>query len=168
MPGMNEITIFKCDPNGKILWKYQGTVLSHAAGTIVIEATFNREDMPFQGIVLKTNDRFIETFHTDRWYNIFEIHDRDDGSLKGWYCNIGRPAIFKDANKLLYDDLALDLWVTPDGEQFILDEDEFADLDLDESTRAHALEGLMQLQEYFYHKFRDRRIGSAKETTKPF
>ena len=152
---MNDISIYKCDSDGKILWQYQGKVLSHLAGTIVIEATFNREDTPFGEIVLKTNDRFIETFHIDRWYNIFEIHDRDDGHIKGWYCNVGRPAVLKDDNKLLYDDLALDLWVTPYGEQRVLDEDEFADLDLDETTRAHALDGLAQLQEYFYQKFED-------------
>jgi len=152
---MNEITIYKCDSHGKILWQYPGMVLSRVADTIVIESAFNREDTPFEGIVLKTNDRFIETFHLDRWYNIFEIHDRDDGHIKGWYCNVGRPAVLKDNNKLFYDDLALDLWVTPDGEQRALDEDEFADLELDENTRRHALDGLAQLQEYFYQKFRD-------------
>ncbi len=152
---MNEITIYKCDSKGKILWQYQGTVLSHVAGTIVVEANFNREDTPFQGIVLKTNDRFVETFHTDRWYNIFEIHDRDEGHIKGWYCNVGRPAVIKDNNKLLFADLALDLWVTLDGDQRILDEDEFADLELDEDSRIHAREGLAQLQEYFYQKFLD-------------
>jgi len=157
---MNEITIYKCDSKGKILWQYQGKILSHASGTIVIEAEFNRDDTPFQGIVIKTNDRFIETFHTDRWYNIFEIHDRDEGQIKGWYCNIGRPAVIVDDNKLLYDDLALDLWVTPDGDQMILDEDEFADLELDQATRIHAREGLAQLQEFFYNKFSDGRIGS--------
>ena len=155
---MNEINIYKCDSNGNILWQYQGMVISNVAFTIVVEAFFNREDTPFQGIVFKTNDRFIETFHTDRWYNIFEIHDRDDGHIKGWYCNVGRPAVLKDDNKLFYDDLALDLWVTPDGEQMVLDEAEFAALDLDEGTRTHALDGLAQLQEYFYQKFKDRRV----------
>lgn len=150
---MRNITIYKCDSNGKELWNYQGKVISHESGTIVIEANFNREDTPLQGIVLRTNDLFIETFHTDRWYNIFEVHDRDHGYIKGWYCNIGRPAVLKDDNKLYYDDLALDLWVTPDGEQVTLDEDEFAELELDERTRVLALDGLAQLQEYFHQKF---------------
>jgi len=157
---MNDIAIYKCDSKGKVLWQYQGKVISHVANTIVVEAFFNREDTAFQGIVLKTNDRFLETFHTDRWFNIFEIHDRDDGHLKGWYCNVGRPAVLKDDNKLFYDDLALDLWVSPDGEQRVLDEGEFADLDLDESMRARALDGLAKLQEYFYLKFKDRKTGS--------
>jgi len=160
---MNEISIYKCDPNGKVLWQYSGVVIRSTATTIVIEATFNREDMPFQGIVFKKNDRFIETFHTDRWYNIFEIHDREDGHLKGWYCNVGRPAILDGEDQLSYEDLALDLWVTPDGEQVILDEEEFASLEIDEATRENALEGLAQLQDYFYQKFGDRRSRSAKD-----
>lgn len=150
---MRNITIYKCDPDGKILWQYPGKVLQQEAGLVVIEAFFNREDTPFQDILLKMNDRFIETFHTDRWYNIFEIHDRDTGEIKGWYCNIGRPAVLKDGDKLFYDDLALDLWVTQDGKQILLDEDEFAELDLDEDTRARALQGLTFLKEYFQQKF---------------
>jgi hypothetical protein len=151
---MNELTIYKCDAHGKVLWQYPGQILSHEAGAIVIDSYFNREDTPFQGIVIKTKDRFIETFHTDRWYNIFEIHDREDGHIKGWYCNIGRPAVLKGKTRLLYEDLALDLWVTPDGAQQVLDEDEFEALMLDEDTRSHALEGLAQLREYFHCKFK--------------
>jgi predicted RNA-binding protein associated with RNAse of E/G family len=38
-------------------------------------------------------------------------------------------------------DLALDLWVTPDRQQVVLDEDEFAALDLDPDTRSRAQKG---------------------------
>jgi hypothetical protein len=154
MPGMNELTIYKCDAHGKVLWQYQGQVLRLEAGAVVIDSYFNRENTLFQGIVLKTNDQFIETFYTDRWYNIFEIHDREDGHIKGWYCNIGRPAVLKGNFRLFYEDLALDLWVTADGAQMVLDEGEFAELELDEDTQAHALAGLAQVQEYFYCKFK--------------
>lgn len=152
---MNEITIFKCDHHGKVLWQYQGVIINQEAGSIVLEAFFNRRDTPYEGIVIRANDRFIETFHTDRWYNIFEIHDRDDGDIKGWYCNIGRPAVLKGKNKLFYDDLALDLWVTRHGDQKVLDEEEFDELGLDETTRTHALAGLAQVKEFFYQKFKD-------------
>jgi len=72
----------------------------------------------------------VEVYYTDRFYNIFEIHDRDDRYLKGWYCNVGPPAVMEADNRLSYVDLALDLWVVPDGVQTELDEDEFAALDL--------------------------------------
>jgi len=151
---MNELTIYKCDAHGKVIWQYQGQVSSREGSIIVVISYFNREDTPFQGIVFKTNDRFIETFYTDRWYNMFEIHDREDGHIKGWYCNIGRPAELKGKSGLFYEDLALDLWVTPDGTQQVLDEDEFYALKLDNDTQAQALAGLAQVQEFFYCKFK--------------
>jgi len=49
-------------------------------------------------------------------------------------------------------DLALDLWVTPSGTQTVLDEDEFAELVLDEATRERALAALAELQKIFKGK----------------
>ena len=77
----------------EVTWQYEGVVLNRAENYVTLEALFNRDDMPFMDIVLKRNDRFVETFYSDCWYNIFEIYDRDDGKFKGWYCNIGKPAI---------------------------------------------------------------------------
>ena len=48
---------------------------------------------------LRRGDRFIETYYTDRWYNIFEIHAREDDRLKGWYCNIAKPAVMEAGNE---------------------------------------------------------------------
>jgi len=114
-----------------------------------IEAPFNGADTPFMGTFIKNGDIFMETYYTDRWYNIFEIHDRDDGTLKGWYCNIGKPAQLESEELISYVDLALDLWVAPDGTQTTLDEDEFAALDLDPETRARARLALEELQALF-------------------
>ena len=123
--------------------------MKKSENAVILEALFNLDDMPFMGIVLKRADRFVELFYTDRWYNIFEIHDRDTDALKGWYCNISQPAVFESDEVLSFIDLALDLWVTPDGNQIILDEDEFKDLNLDESTRNKALETTLELKELF-------------------
>ena len=136
---------------GEVKWKYDGVVLHRDENSIVLEAFFDRPDMPFMDIVLKKNDRFVETFFTDRWYNIFEIHDRDDGKRKGWYCNVGMPAVIEDGI-VSYIDLALDLWVSVDWKQTVLDEDEFGDLNLTEELRASALSGLQDLQTHFENK----------------
>jgi predicted RNA-binding protein associated with RNAse of E/G family len=48
-----------------------------------------------------------------------------------------------------YVDLALDLWVAPDGTQTVLDEDEFAALDLDAETRQQARAALEEVQRLF-------------------
>src|SRR3990172_97750 len=107
--------------------------------------------MPFMDTVLKRDDRFVETFYSDRWYNVFAIYDRDDGRFKGWYCNIGCPAeIEKDT--VSYVDLALDLWVAANGAQTVLDEDEFLELSMDEMTRAQAAAALEDLKRKFENK----------------
>jgi hypothetical protein len=139
--------IIKKNPAGETVFQYKGEVLQRAANSVTLEAFFGRDDLPFLDVVLKKGDRFVETFYTDRWYNIFEIHDRDDGKLKGWYCNIGRPAVIEDG-AVSYVDLALDLWVSVDGKQTTLDEDEFAALDLDEQTARRARDALIELQEW--------------------
>ena len=106
--------------------------------------------------VLRQGDRFVETFYTDRWYNIFEIHDLEDDRIKGWYCNVGCPAVREADDRLSYVDLALDLWVAPDGLQTVLDEAEFIALQLDGETRRAAKAGLEGLKKVFSG---DRRPG---------
>jgi hypothetical protein len=145
MSGM-KITVLKKNLAGEVTWQYEGVVLHREENKITLEALFNRDDMPFMDIVLKRNDRFVETFYSDRWYNIFEIYDRDDGRIKGWYCNIGKPAVLEDGI-VSYVDLALDLWISADGKQTVLDEDEFEELELDDDTRQNALAGLEGLRQ---------------------
>lgn len=102
-------------------------------------------------ITLKRNDRFVETFYSNRWYNIFEIYDRDDGRFKGWYCNIGKPAIIAD-DFVSYVDLALDLWVSADGRQTVLDEDELAAWNLDDQLKLKVYESLQELKSHLSNR----------------
>ncbi len=102
------------------------------------------------GTIIRTGDRFIETYFTERWYNVFEIHDREDDRLKGWYCNIGRPAVMESENTISYVDLALDLWVAPDGSQTVLDEDEFDALDLDAKHKVPGAGGVNRTAGTFF------------------
>lgn len=146
------ITVQKKNLAGEVTWQYEGSVLKREPNFVVLEAFFNRPDTPFMDVVLKENDRFVETFYTDRWYNIFEIYDRDDGKIKGWYCNIGKPAVIEDG-VVSYVDLALDLWVSAEGEPTILDEQEFETLDLDDESRISALSGLNELRLLFENQY---------------
>ena len=143
-----KIKVQKKDPTGKVLIEYEGDELRRDENSITLEALFTRDDMPFMDVVFKNGDRFVEHYFSDRWYNIFVIHDRDDGRLKGWYCNIGKPALIQ-ANVVSYMDLALDLWVSADGKQTVLDEDEFEALDLDDELRNGAMRGLEDLKTLF-------------------
>ncbi|HLE90172.1 MAG TPA: DUF402 domain-containing protein [Anaerolineales bacterium] len=140
-----KIKVQKKNPAGEVTYEYEGVLLSRDGNSITLEALFNREDMPFMDVVLKKGDRFVEHYYADRWYNIFAVYDRDDGQIKGWYCNIGKPALIDDG-VVSYVDLALDLWVSVNGKQTVLDEDEFEKLDLNEELSAGALNGLNELK----------------------
>jgi len=131
------ITVIKNDYRGVEVWRYPGTVLARGESWITLEATFNRPDRVTPYHTFRQGDRFVEWFYTDRWYSIFEMHDVDDDRLTGWYCNISRPAVI-GADTVRADDLALDLYVAPDGALTVLDEDEFDALPIDDSTRQAA------------------------------
>jgi protein associated with RNAse G/E len=148
MLGIMKIKAQKLGLDGEILIEYEGEEIERGENFIVFEAIFTRDDMPFQDVIFKKGDRFVEYYYTDRWYNIFEIYDRDDGQIKGWYCNIGKPAKI-EGNLVSYVDLALDLWVSLDGKQTVLDEDEFAELNLNEEIWAGAMRGLETLMDMF-------------------
>jgi hypothetical protein len=147
-----EMTIIKNDHNGQEVWRYPGRVLVQSPRGYLFEAHFNRSDLDFNGMLLKENDRFLELYLLGKYYNIYQIYDRDDGRLKGWYCNVTKPVRVKDSS-ISYDDLALDLLVFPDGRQLVLDEDEFAELSLPAELAQNARAGLAELQQLFREKF---------------
>jgi uncharacterized protein len=142
------VVVIKLNAERREAWRYSGQVLRRWPDAVLLEAHFNRDDMDFHGIIFGRGDRFIELYYSDRWYNIYELHDRADGHLKGWYCNVTRPAEIRDG-EVTYVDLALDLLVYPDGGQLVLDEDEFAELNLDPQTSAQARSALEELQRIF-------------------
>lgn len=148
---MNDITVLKRNLSGEVTWQYKGRVLERESNCVLLEAFFNRDDTPFMNVVLKRGDRFVERFCADCWYNIFEIYDRDDEHFKGWYCNVGYPAVL-EKDTVSYIDLALDLWVAADGTQTVLDEEEFLELTIDVMTRTQAVSALEELKRKFAKK----------------
>jgi len=142
---MDSITVIKLNIDRQETFRYTGRVLERRPDGVVLEAFFNRSDLPFHGLVMGKGDRFVEGYYNRRWYNIFEMHDRLDDHLKGWYCNVTLPAEIS-FQQVAYVDLALDLLVFPGGRQLVLDEDEFNALELDPSTHTQALAALHELQ----------------------
>jgi len=143
-----DITVIKLDHKGNETWRYKGQLLNRSSSSLTIEAFFDRSEIDLHGMSLCFGDRFVETYYIDRWYNIFEIHDKDNDQLKGWYCNIGYPAEIQE-NSISYKDLALDLLVFPDGFQIVLDEDEFNEINLTAVERRNAIDALKKLQTHF-------------------
>jgi hypothetical protein len=144
---MPDTWVIKCNAWGEEVWRYPACVLRQSAGEVVVEAIFNRPDLPFHGVTLKNGDRFVETFSTTLWFNIFEVHDREDDALKCWYCNVTYPAKIQPG-VISYNDLALDMLVFPGGGWLVLDEDEFTELGLAPNVKTQALEALEQLKEW--------------------
>ncbi len=145
------LTVRKFNLNQELVIAYDGTLLERTADTIVLEARFQRETMDLGYTILEHDDRFIEHFFDNRWYNIFEIHSVHDDHLKGWYCNIARPAVFSEAT-IEQIDLALDVWINPDGSYHVLDQDEFDALSLDRITRLRAQQAIGELLYLLYHR----------------
>jgi hypothetical protein len=144
----NPVTVIKRNHQGKEVWRYEGQILHCNPKGMLIEAFFNRDDLPFHGVIFKQHDRFEELYLRDHWFNIFAIHDRDTQELKAWYCNVTRPTIFKH-HLIMYDDLALDLLVFPTGRKMVLDQDEFEELALSEREIVAAQAGLHELLSLF-------------------
>jgi uncharacterized protein len=138
-----DVMVYKLDLSGKTIIEYPGTLLARNGDEVIVEARFQRGRMDLGYVTLKTGDRFVEHFYGQRWYNVFAIYDVDDGALKGWYCNITRPAEFVRVAAGLQVravDLALDYFVQPSGHDLVLDEDEFEALPIsvDEAHAARA------------------------------
>ncbi len=131
------MVVYKLDEHGRTVWQYAAAVLAWLENGVWLEAFFGRDDMELGYTLFRRGDRFVETFYADRWYNVFAVYAGADGRLKGWYCNICRPAVITET-AVYCEDLALDVWVTPTGESRILDETEFAALDLSDEEREQA------------------------------
>ena len=142
------VVVVKQDTSGRDVWQYEGEVLRRSTRGVLLQAYFDREDRLFHGVWLCRGDRFVEAYFTHRWFNIFEIHHREGDALKGWYCNITRPARLLNG-RVEYVDLALDLLVYPDGSALLLDEDEFAALPLGEEDRRRARQAVAALRRWF-------------------
>ncbi|MFI6286221.1 DUF402 domain-containing protein [Streptomyces sp. NPDC051018] len=102
----------------------------------------------FGFVRFEPGDVFTEHYWRDRWYAVKEVRS-GDGVLKGWYCDITRPAELS-GGVLTVEDLDLDLWVSADRAEVLrLDEDEFARSGLagsDPEAAARAVSALDELQ----------------------
>lgn len=135
----------KLDHRGQEVISYPARLLFQTPDALLMRALWDRPPMALEYVRLEPGDLWLETFYADRWYNVFEIR-APDGRLKGRYCNITRPARIRPG-EIGAEDLALDLWVDPDGRTRLLDEDEFARLPLRPEEREaawQALEGLLR------------------------
>ncbi|MFD9002913.1 DUF402 domain-containing protein [Streptomyces sp. NPDC059582] len=117
---------------GRTKIRYPAELLRDDGTRIVVRAPFAGEAVRDFGFVrFEPGDVFTEYYWRDRWYAVMEVRD-PSGTLKGWYCDIARPATFS-GTELVVEDLDLDLWRSADGSDVRrLDEDEFEESGLAE------------------------------------
>ncbi|MET8815995.1 DUF402 domain-containing protein [Streptomyces sp. NPDC004549] len=128
--GVLEVVLTKA---GRTKIRYPAALLSDDGTRLTVRAPWAGEGVRDFGFVrFEPGDVFTEYYWRDRWYAVKEVR-AGDGTLKGWYCDITRPAVRSGA-ELTVEDLDLDLWLSADGENVRrLDEDEFAASGLTES-----------------------------------
>ena len=96
---------------------------------LVIESPIvvERPQRVFGRVIADSGFLAIWFLYRNRWYDLGKFYD-GQRNLVGYYCDIIKPL-----NKLLrtpgktnrITDLFLDLWITPEGDYVVLDEDEF-------------------------------------------
>ncbi|TLS43437.1 DUF402 domain-containing protein [Streptomyces montanus] len=132
---------------GRTKLRYAAELLDDDGNRIAVRAPWAGEGVRDFGFVrFEAGDVFTEYYWRDRWYSVKEVRD-STGTLKGWYCDITRPAALR-GTELIAEDLDLDLWRSADGTSVLrLDEDEFADSGLTETDPEAAAAAVAALDE---------------------
>ena len=121
-------TVIKLRPDGTPATTYRALELESPPGWIATQAEWVFKTVDIGHFTFEPGDRLDEFFSLDRWYNLFAVL-RPSGELVGWYCNVTYPTIV-DGDELRWHDLWVDVIVMPDGQVFVLDEDELEEAGL--------------------------------------
>ncbi|MFJ4648534.1 DUF402 domain-containing protein [Streptomyces bobili] len=132
---------------GRTKIRYPAELLADDGTRIAVRAPWAGEGVRDFGFVrFEPGDVFTEYYWRDRWYSVKEVRAAS-GVLKGWYCDITRPATLT-GGELVVEDLDLDLWRSADGGDVRrLDEDEFAESGLAERDPEAAAAAVTALDE---------------------
>ncbi|MGC4950529.1 DUF402 domain-containing protein [Streptomyces sp. DT224] len=111
---------------GKTKIRYPAAPVADDGTRITVRAPWAAPGVRDFGFVrFEPGDVFTEHYWRDAWFAVKEVRS-GSGELKGWYCDVTRPAVLRDG-ELVVEDLDLDLWVSADRTEILrLDEDEFA------------------------------------------
>ncbi|MFJ3089923.1 DUF402 domain-containing protein [Streptomyces drozdowiczii] len=111
---------------GKTKIRYPAALLADDGTRVTVRAPWAAPGVRDFGFVrFEPGDVFTEHYWRDAWFAVKEVRT-GAGGLKGWYCDVTRPAVVRDG-ELVVEDLDLDLWVSADRAEVLrLDEDEFA------------------------------------------
>ncbi len=139
------LTVYKQNHLGEPVFSWESELVAESSTFRQVRAGFSGADaVPVDKVTFRKGDLFLESYYTDRWYNVFEVHQGSSDQVKCWYINLSYPAHFT-AESITWQDLALDLVVYPSGEYRLLDEDEFDDLLIEPTVRKTCLETVQEI-----------------------
>jgi predicted RNA-binding protein associated with RNAse of E/G family len=125
---------------------YEAEVVARTPTSVTVRAPWGHGPLDLGLLSFAPGDVLTEHYYSDRWYNVFAIRDAA-GHLKGWYCNVTRPAQI-GPDLVESEDLELDLLVSADRCATRLDdEDEFAVRDLARAEPAAHAAALAAVEE---------------------
>ncbi|PMP81233.1 MAG: DUF402 domain-containing protein [Roseiflexus castenholzii] len=126
---MKVVTVRLLKPTKNHTVTYQAEVVQMTPDYALVRACWDRPRLDLGYVTFETGDVFFEHFYANRWYNVFELRNAT-GALKGWYCNVTRPAIIS-AEAITSEDLDLDLFVSARRDRLLrLDVEEFEEREL--------------------------------------
>lgn len=137
------ITVVKMDIQHRVKLRYEAEVIEQRPRGMIVSSAWTLPARDLGCTQFEPGDRFTEYYYTDRWFDIQEVVN-PNGTRKGWYCDIAEPVVIEN-NQIRLVDLELDVWVSTEGEPFLLDEDEFETSALSEAQRRAARQGVQAL-----------------------
>ncbi len=119
-----QYTVHLHKPDGRTI-SYPTTLLKRTPEYILLHARWTLPPVDLGMLRFEPQDVLLEYFYPTCWYNVFALYT-PTGTLKGWYCNLARPARVHPA-AVESDDLLLDLVVLPEPRTLhLLDAEEYA------------------------------------------
>lgn len=110
--------------------RYPGILLSATEKSLTIQSRLNlAQPRQVAGRVIAATGYWAIWFvFKGKWFDIGKFYDESKNWL-GYYCDIVKPIrrLMSGSSTSLLTDLFLDIWITPDGEAYVLDEDELED-----------------------------------------
>ena len=107
--------------------RYPGLLLSVTKQSLTIQSRLNlAQARQVAGRIIAASGYWAIWFvFKGKWFDIGKFYDESKNWL-GYYCDIVKPIrrLMSGSTTSLVTDLFLDIWITADGEAYVLDEDE--------------------------------------------
>ena len=110
--------------------RYPGLLVHDAGQSLTIQSRLNpAQPRQVAGKIIAAAGYWSIWFvFRDKWFDVGKFYDESKNWL-GYYCDIVKPIrrLMSGSSTSVLTDLFLDIWISSDGEVYVLDEDELED-----------------------------------------